>query len=51
LKIETSSAKIKDPPRLLAGGSQGFEILVPESSPAYAPAHCCLDSSTYISRE
>jgi hypothetical protein len=43
--------KIKNPPRLLAGGSSGFEIPVSESSPEYTPAQRSHDSSTYTSRE
>src|ERR1035437_10111462 len=45
------SMKIKNPPRLLAGGSSGFEIPVSESSPEYTPAQRSHDSSTYTSRE
>jgi hypothetical protein len=44
--------KIKNPPRRLAGGSQGIKILASESSPANTPAHGSPDSSsTDTSRE
>jgi hypothetical protein len=43
--------KIKNPPRLLADGSSGFEILVSESSLMDTPAQRSSDSYTYTSRE
>jgi hypothetical protein len=45
------SLKIKNPPRLLAGGLSGFEIPASKSSPKNTPAQRSLDSSTYTSRE
>jgi hypothetical protein len=43
--------KMKNPPRLRAGGSSGFDIPTSESSPAYTPAPRSHDSSTYTLRE
>jgi hypothetical protein len=43
--------KIKNPPRLLADGSSGFEILVSESSRMDTPAQRSSDSYKYTSRE
>ena len=47
----TAHRKMKNPPRLQAGGSSGFVIPVSESSPEYTPAKSRPDSSTNTSRD